>query len=92
MTQQDDRRLELDALLDRIRLGWRGLEAQTLTDERLKMREDLLDTVLEFLCLLRPCHRICAVRPGSQPLFRVALNPAARSKALGHLLGQQLFE
>ena len=49
MTQQDDRRLELDALLDRIRLGWRGLNSQTLTpDERLKMRKDLLDTVLEL--------------------------------------------
>ncbi len=46
MTEQDNRRRELDALLERIRLGWPGLESQTLTaEERLRMRKYLLSLV-----------------------------------------------
>jgi hypothetical protein len=49
MTTQDEQRRELDALLERIRLGWRELESQTLTpEERLKWRKQVLNTVLEL--------------------------------------------
>ena len=49
MTTQDKRQCELAAILERIKLGWSGMDDQTLTpEERVNLRKYVLGIVLEL--------------------------------------------